>query len=685
MAIVISSVGQSGAKNIFEILAKGLLAKRNDARCVYEPYLWNISVSEKNVSVQEQCFRVGRLDLFNMAVHCNTPLFLAGRHMLHDAWLRKIFGSTLSSSLVAPANVLVKVIRGSGRLEAYLTRFDNLKVVLVTRNVVDTVNSGLGLLSFFGDEFHLSDKVRFAQEVNQRFDARIDLSLIENEMQWSVLWWHYFTEASIRTYEKFPDRVLLVPYENYLINKLEVVGEILEFTGIDRSYIDWKTLENEFTPKTSVSYLDTCNIEQMNDEIMWYFERLKGKMFVDINPHRFRDELIAKYAKRKYVKSPLLTEKTDLTVVQWRMKLGDALSLDEKSPTARQNSTGNDLSTYTVARAIADFGSNETVLANARAPRKNNLKSDSTSRTLGVLITCFNNKNTIAEAIYSVLSQSRKPELIVVADDCSTDGSVAVIREIAVRHKEVHLVKRAENVGVSANRDLAIRQMDTDYITTLDGDDLFMPGKLELEYFALGGALNKVAFSNIAIVEQNESRVQDTHAYSGKSNREMLSMLASRSAPVPRDMMFPRCLFDKAAGFDVGMDMYEDWAFKMRLMSVSIDAGWVHSGGVGTVYDRRSPGLSGKPSIFHAQGQLRAIARNSSLLLDYPEAIYLGLKTVSKHLKGEQKIRFDQFIDLSADKKDASWLKERLHDFWSQSSSDNNLEKKEQDISRFLN
>lgn len=681
MAILISGIGRSGTTTIYQILGKGLLAKYKDARCVYEPDLWNIPEVEHTAKVKGQPFNVGQVGLFNLMVHCNTPLFLSGRNMLHDAWLSKVFGSFQSSSLVAPENVLAKVIRSSGRLEAALTRFENLKVVIVTRNVVDTVNSGLGLFSFFGDEFHPSDKSRFVQEVNELFNAGIKETLKKNELQWSVLWWHYFTEASIRTYEKYPEKVLLVPYEKYMENQQEVMGEIFDFTGIDRTLMDQALFDEGAGPRTSVSHLDVQGIEQMNDEISWYFKRLSEAVSFNIDPLDFRRKLVAKYSKRKFVKSLLLTEKTDLTAVQWRMKLKNELTKQESLvPEIRNQNAGDKIGKFSVARAVAEFGSNDAALLNIRSTKRNSVVHAKASRSLGVLVTCFNNENTIAEAIYSVLSQSIKPDLVVVADDCSTDGSVAIIREIAAKHKVVQLVARAENVGVAANRDLAIRGMSTDYITTLDGDDLFLPSKLELEYLALGGETDMVAFSNIAVLTPKENFVQDTSAYSVKNRQQILNMLTSRSAPVPRDMMFPRGLFEKANGFDVGMDIYEDWAFKIRLMSVSKNAGWVHTGGIGTVYDRRLPGLSGKPPIFHAHGQLLVIARNSNVLREYPDALYGGLKTVAKQLEGETRKVFDQFIESSSNKKDIGLLVDRLSDFWRQASFNNDVDRKRLDI-----
>ena len=124
MAVLISGVGRSGTTTLFQIVGRGLLDKYRGARCVYEPYLWNIPEIESSATVSGQPFSVEQVGLFNVNVHCHTPLFLKDRNMLHDYWLRRVFCPMPPSSNVAPDNVLAKVIRGAGRLESALTKFD---------------------------------------------------------------------------------------------------------------------------------------------------------------------------------------------------------------------------------------------------------------------------------------------------------------------------------------------------------------------------------------------------------------------------------------------------------------------------------------------------------------------------------------------------------------------------------
>ena len=279
-----------------------------------------------------------------------------------------------------------------------------------------------------------------------------------------------------------------------------------------------------------------------------------------------------------------------------------------------------------------EFGTNTNKLNEIRQEYNAPLK-----KTIGVLITSFNNEDTIILALKSVITQSKKPDLIVVADDCSTDDSINAIQSFINIHGEtnIRLESRDFNVGVSKNRDLAIRGMETDYICTLDGDDLFYPGKLEAEYLLMQDSENRVAFSNILVETKDKLILQDTSAYSEKSKDEMISMLITRSSPVPRDMMFPKSLFLKAEGFDHGMTAYEDWALKCRLMVCSLDKSWKATGLIGTVYDRKNPGLSNLEPIGHVSNQLTALARNISFLKEYPLALSQAIEMNANLLNGK--------------------------------------------------
>lgn len=98
--------------------------------------------------------------------------------------------------------------------------------------------------------------------------------------------------------------------------------------------------------------------------------------------------------------------------------------------------------------------------------------------TISCIIVSYNNGLFLKEAILSVVNQTLPVNEIIVADDGSTDGSRDLITSLAHEYSQIKPIFREKNLGVSINRDLAIRAAQSNLITTLDGDDCYSPKKL---------------------------------------------------------------------------------------------------------------------------------------------------------------------------------------------------------------
>jgi glycosyltransferase involved in cell wall biosynthesis len=87
----------------------------------------------------------------------------------------------------------------------------------------------------------------------------------------------------------------------------------------------------------------------------------------------------------------------------------------------------------------------------------------------------------LAEAIDSVLDQTYENWELILIDDGSTDGSSGIARAYAARHPgQIRYFTHSEhaNRGASASRNLGFHHAKGKYVAFLDGDDLFLPGKL---------------------------------------------------------------------------------------------------------------------------------------------------------------------------------------------------------------
>lgn len=87
----------------------------------------------------------------------------------------------------------------------------------------------------------------------------------------------------------------------------------------------------------------------------------------------------------------------------------------------------------------------------------------------------------IAEAIESVLTQTRPDLEILLVDDGSHDGSGAIARRFVAEHPgRIRYLHHANhrNLGISASRNLALRQARGVFVSFLDADDAWLPTKL---------------------------------------------------------------------------------------------------------------------------------------------------------------------------------------------------------------
>jgi len=105
---------------------------------------------------------------------------------------------------------------------------------------------------------------------------------------------------------------------------------------------------------------------------------------------------------------------------------------------------------------------------------------------VSIVTPLFNASGYIEETIESVINQTYQNWELIVVDDCSTDNSRELVKELAKKDKRIRLIESSENFGGPAKpRNIGIDNAKGDYISFLDADDVFLKEKLEkqLEIF----------------------------------------------------------------------------------------------------------------------------------------------------------------------------------------------------------
>ncbi|MFH1198236.1 MAG: glycosyltransferase family A protein [bacterium] len=107
------------------------------------------------------------------------------------------------------------------------------------------------------------------------------------------------------------------------------------------------------------------------------------------------------------------------------------------------------------------------------------------SPLISVIVTTYNCEKYIADTLKSVLNQTYKNFEIIIVDDSSSDNTISVIKEIMQLDSRIFLHKTEHAGRPSVPRNLGIQKAQGQYLAFLDGDDIWIPHKLEsqLNYF----------------------------------------------------------------------------------------------------------------------------------------------------------------------------------------------------------
>lgn len=99
---------------------------------------------------------------------------------------------------------------------------------------------------------------------------------------------------------------------------------------------------------------------------------------------------------------------------------------------------------------------------------------------ISVIIPVYNAERYVAEAVGSALLQPETAEVLLV-EDGSRDNSLVICQGLAEKHERVRLLRHpgGVNKGISATRNLGLRQAQSEWIAFLDADDFMMPGRFK--------------------------------------------------------------------------------------------------------------------------------------------------------------------------------------------------------------
>jgi len=180
--------------------------------------------------------------------------------------------------------------------------------------------------------------------------------------------------------------------------------------------------------------------------------------------------------------------------------------------------------------------------------------------TVSVIIPTHNRWPMVRAAVDSVLAQSYREFELIVVDDGSTDRTATELASFGAR---LHYIYQARS-GVSAARNLGVRQSRGRLIAFLDSDDLWQPDKLQVQVTFM------TTHPEVQICQTDEVWIRNGMRVNPKlKHRKPSGDIFARSLELclvsPSAAMMTRELFDCSGGFDESLPVCEDYDLWLRI------------------------------------------------------------------------------------------------------------------------
>ena len=98
---------------------------------------------------------------------------------------------------------------------------------------------------------------------------------------------------------------------------------------------------------------------------------------------------------------------------------------------------------------------------------------------VSIITPSYNSEQFIGQMIESIIAQTYQNWELLITDDCSTDNSCAIIEKYARQDNRIKLFKLDCNSGAGIARNESIKHANGRYIAFCDGDDWWLPNKLQ--------------------------------------------------------------------------------------------------------------------------------------------------------------------------------------------------------------
>ncbi len=192
-----------------------------------------------------------------------------------------------------------------------------------------------------------------------------------------------------------------------------------------------------------------------------------------------------------------------------------------------------------------------------------------TDPVVSIVMPVYNSERFLRDAVAGALAQTFDGFELIAIDDGSTDGSKAILDELAASDPRIRVISRP-NMGISATRNEGTQLARGAFIAVMDSDDISLPNRLELHVTYLRAHPDSVAVGGrVLLVDPDNEPLCVSDLFEPTHESICAAMLEGRSGAISH----PSCMIRRDAlrtigGYDERYKIAEDYDMFLRLAEV---------------------------------------------------------------------------------------------------------------------
>lgn len=275
-----------------------------------------------------------------------------------------------------------------------------------------------------------------------------------------------------------------------------------------------------------------------------------------------------------------------------------------------------------------------------------------------VAISAYNIENYVKRAIDSVLNQTFKNYELLVIDDCSTDSTVEVIKQVVGQNAKILQTKKNSGTA-AASRNIAIEKAQGEYLLFLDGDDELYSNETLKE---IDEHIKENKYDIIYFGYENVGHTENYYRISNKENSTREArLICDESFSVSSKVWNVEFLRNNNIRFKEGM-YYEDELFSIKSNILSKVTTYGEFA-IFKYHRNREGSVMTKPTVKKCSDWYRMVAEVTDLYEITPEEDRKYLLSFLKNESDSIPLRVENIIEALRENRKTKVLPKRNYKF----------------------